>query len=252
MGPWFQRHGYLFFAGKTGGGKSFVALSMALAVASGGSVLGYLARTQLPVLYVDGEMTPADVQARLQAMIQARQEDDNGNLEEIGRMLTIISHYDQEGDFPDLASKTLAGQAEVDAALIETEAELLILDNLSTLCKSGGENNADDWQLMQDWIGRLRKGVTVCVMHHTGKADKETGKVAQRGTSRHEDLATSSILLSQTSPNTPLKLTWTKQRGGQAPADMAARIEWPPEEGCRLTLYLGKQTKEEISLYGKS
>ena len=51
--------------GPRGVGKTFVALGIAWAVASGGSFLGWRANRPHRVLYVDGEMAAVDMQQRL-------------------------------------------------------------------------------------------------------------------------------------------------------------------------------------------
>src|SRR5260370_2715332 len=52
--------------GPRGLGKSFVALGIAWAAASGGSFLGWRANRPHRVLYVDGEMAAGDLRRRLQ------------------------------------------------------------------------------------------------------------------------------------------------------------------------------------------
>jgi putative DNA primase/helicase len=69
-------------------------------------------------------------------------------------------------------------------------AELLILDNLSCLCRSGVENEAESWIPVAEFALRLRRsGVSVLFVHHSGKSG------AQRGTSKREDLLDSVIAL---------------------------------------------------------
>ena len=61
--------------------------------------------------------------------------------------------------------------------------DVLMLDSLSTLVRSGKENPAEDWQPIQGWILRLRRmGKTTSMLHHEGKGG------AQRGTSKREDV----------------------------------------------------------------
>ncbi len=65
-----------------------------------------------------------------------------------------------------------------------------MLDNLSSLCRSGKENEADSWQPVQDFLLRMRrKGVSVLLVHHAGKGGQ------QRGTSRREDVLDTVIAL---------------------------------------------------------
>ena len=62
-------------------------------------------------------------------------------------------------------------------------ADLIILDNLSTLTRSGRENEAESWQTMQAWLVALRRaGKSVILVHHAGKSGQ------QRGTSKREDV----------------------------------------------------------------
>ena len=58
-----------------------------------------------------------------------------------------------------------------------------MVDSLSTLCRSGVENESESWLPVQEWALRLRRnGVSVLFVHHAGKSGK------QRGTSRREDV----------------------------------------------------------------
>ena len=69
-------------------------------------------------------------------------------------------------------------------------ADLLILDNLSTLFPSGGESASDAWVPMQNWLLNLRRrGVSVLFVHHAGTNGR------QRGTSRREDVLDTVIAL---------------------------------------------------------
>jgi putative DNA primase/helicase len=80
---------------------------------------------------------------------------------------------------PDLA--TPEGQRAFDDAI--GDAELTILDNISTLCRSGKENEAEGWQTVQDWtLAHRRAGRSLVFAHHAGKGGN------QRGTSKREDV----------------------------------------------------------------
>jgi putative DNA primase/helicase len=68
--------------------------------------------------------------------------------------------------------------------------DLLILDNLSTLCTSGSESASDAWVPMQNWLLSLRRrGISVLLVHHAGTNGR------QRGTSRREDALDTVIAL---------------------------------------------------------
>jgi putative DNA primase/helicase len=68
--------------------------------------------------------------------------------------------------------------------------DLLILDNLSTLCTTGSESASDAWVPMQNWLLKLRRrGNSVLLIHHAGVNGR------QRGTSRREDALDTVIAL---------------------------------------------------------
>ena len=82
---------------------------------------------------------------------------------------------------PDLGSD--AGQSEIDAAIARAGAELVIVDNCSTLIRSGKENEGDSWLPVQSWaLAHRRAGRSIVFVHHDGKGGQ------QRGTSRREDV----------------------------------------------------------------
>ena len=62
-------------------------------------------------------------------------------------------------------------------------AELLVLDNRSTLVSGGNENEAESWVSMQAWLLRLRRrNVSVLLVEHEGRSGNP------RGTSKREDI----------------------------------------------------------------
>jgi len=93
-----------------------------------------------------------------------------------------------EHGLPDLA--TPEGQRVLDDAICDVGAELVILDNISTLCRSGKENEAEGWQSVQDWaLAHRRAGRSIIFEHHAGKGGN------QRGTSKREDVLDTVIAL---------------------------------------------------------
>jgi hypothetical protein len=85
-----------------------------------------------------------------------------------------------------------------------------VLDNLSSLVRSGVENDAESWTVMQTWALRHRAaGRSVLFIHHSGKGG------AQRGTSRREDVLDTVI-------------------GLRKPAD------YSPQQGARFEVHIEK------------
>jgi putative DNA primase/helicase len=171
LDPILPAQGLMMIHARRGGSKTFLALAMGLAVAGGTSLLRWSAPKARRVLSVDGEMTLVDLQKRVAAL----QAGLGVNIANDHFRLLAADHT----DVPDLA--TQAGQRMLDPLL--DGVDLLVIDNVSTLCWTGSDNSAASWTSMQEWILRLRRqGIAVLLVHHSGKSG------AQRGTSRREDV----------------------------------------------------------------
>lgn len=194
LGPVIPTQGLTMLYSPRGVGKTYLALGIAWAVATGSEFLRWRAPQPRKVLFVDGELPATTLQERL-AAIQKGALDQNrsaasrslgGNEASEQHNLRLITPDLQEFGVPDISTR--GGQA-----LIENElegAELLVLDNLSALVRSGNENEGESWMPIADWGLRLRqRGVSVLFLHHAGKSG------AQRGTSRREDLLDTVIAL---------------------------------------------------------
>jgi putative DNA primase/helicase len=63
------------------------------------------------------------------------------------------------------------------------KADVIIIDNLSTLSQCGKENEAASWDPIANWALRQRScGKSIIFIHHAGKDNN------QRGTSKKEDI----------------------------------------------------------------
>src|SRR5215470_17927990 len=223
MEPWLPARGLAMVAGFRGIGKTFVASTVAHAIATGGALLGFQVLKPRKVLYVDGEMDPAELQGRFQAIHAAAKRERNGKPSLAAANLRILTHADQDLGIPDLSDSDGRGREMVEAAL--GDAEVLVLDNLSSLCRTGVENDADSWAVMQEWLLSLRRrGKTVLLVHHAGKPDKD-GNVSQRATSKREDILNTSVLLKPAAAGRKgeFVLQFTKARGFAAPDPFAVR-----------------------------
>jgi hypothetical protein len=172
--PWLLTQSLSLVHAWRGVGKTHVALGIAYAVATGGKFLTWEARRPWRVLYVDGEMPGAALKARLAALIGADDRDFDPSY-----LCVITPDVQGNEPMPDLA--TAEGQAAVEVAA--AEADLIILDNISTLYRDAGpENEAESWRVAQGWALKMRRaGKSVLFIHHDGKGGQ------QRGTSKRED-----------------------------------------------------------------
>ena len=180
LSPWLPSRGLCMIYATREFGKTWMALEIAYAVASGGRFLCWEAESPNGVIYIDGEMPLIVLQERLYQIDKSR-----GQQKKV--ILKIVNPDVQEFGIPDLS--TTEGQNEIDA-LISDEIKLVVLDNLSTLFRSGKENDSDGWGPIQEWLLRLRsRGKSVLLIHHAGKSGQ------QRGTSRREDVLDTVITL---------------------------------------------------------
>jgi putative DNA primase/helicase len=156
-------------------GKTHFGLGVAYAVASGGMFLKWKAPCPRGVLYLDGEMPGNALQERLAAIVASNSEEPTA-----GYFRIVTPDLQEPGNIPDLS--TLTGQAAIDA-LVTPDTALIVVDNLSCLCRSGRENEAESWIPVQGWALRHRAaGRSVLFIHHSGKNGE------QRGNSKKEDV----------------------------------------------------------------
>ena len=174
LSPILQTQSLNMLFAKRGVGKTHVALGLSYAIASGGAFLKWQAAAPRKVLYIDGEMPAATMQSRLRAIR------DVSTSKAAADYLRIVNpDVNRLQGMPDLS--TADGQMHVQELI--SDAELVVVDNISTLSRTGNENEAESWSNMQTWaLGLRAMGKSVLFVHHAGKG------VQQRGTSRREDV----------------------------------------------------------------
>jgi AAA domain len=180
LAPWLPTQGLAMIHAPRGIGKTHVSIGAACAVAAGVGFLRWSPPKPRRVLFIDGEMPGVMLQERFARTIAALKAD----IPPDGLKL-VAADLEPDG-LPDLASEE--GQQFYGDVI--APAELIIIDNLSTICRALRENEADSWGPIQSWILRLRReGKSVLLIHHAGKSG------AQRGTSKKEDILNTVIAL---------------------------------------------------------
>ena len=186
LAPILPRQGLCMLHAMRGIGKTFISLSVAYAVASGGKVFDrWGAPRPARVLFLDGEMPARTLQERLAALVAGSEHEPPSN-----DYLRILTPDMQDGPMPNLATRE--GQEAV-APLLEG-VDLVIIDNLATLTRHGRSNDEESWLPVQGWLLELRRrGLSALMVHHQGKGGD------QRGTSAKEDVLDTVIRLARPS-----------------------------------------------------
>lgn len=191
--------GHLLYAPPKAG-KSLLALNLAVCLAAGREVLGRPAGKPVPVVYVDVEMTAADVRARLRAMGFGPSDDLSA--------LTYLS-------LPSLPPlDTPKGGDDLLSLALDFEGELVVLDTIGRLVQ-GDENANDTAQNFAVHTGTPLKaaGVTLWRIDHSGK-DGDRG--ARGGSAKNDD------------PDIVHRLHATPDRLGLKTTHK--RVPWAPDE----------------------
>jgi putative DNA primase/helicase len=179
LSPWLPVQGLAMIYAPRGVGKTHVALGIAHAVVSNTSFLGWQSTKARGVLYLDGEMPASLMQERL-FMLMDKQ------MISTSVPFRLITPDLQQNNMLDLA--THKSQILLEPYL--NNIELIIVDNISTLCRNSKENEADSWLPVQEWALKMRaSGRSVLFIHHAGKGGH------QRGTSKREDILDTVIAL---------------------------------------------------------
>jgi len=244
MDPIIPEKGLIEIYAPRGVGKTFLSLGLAIAVATGTDFLRWTVPRPRRVLYVDGEMAFIDLQERAKWMVARLDAPPQQGF------LRLYAADLQFHGIPDLASEKPEGRENVEKALKLGEpdqAELLILDNLSTLTNTGSESSDEAWAFMHEWLLKLRRhGVSVLFVHHAGKGGK------QRGTSKREDALDTVIKLSNPDDYQPNEgarfvISFEKHRGffGNDAEPFEAKFSEKEGVGSWETRPIGKRAKME-------
>jgi KaiC/GvpD/RAD55 family RecA-like ATPase len=196
--------------GPRGLGKTFVAMGIAWAAASGTTFLDWRAHRPHRVVYVDGEMAAVDMKARLRLFGA------------VPSTLDFILADMHAASPPDI------GRLEGQRRLMEAwgQPDLVVLDNLSSL--AGFEaGDPDRWSELQRFLMLQRRfGRAMLLVHHANK------KGLQRGTNRREDVLDVVMAMRRPADYAPrqgarFEIHFDKARGlhGNAVDPIEARLE---------------------------
>lgn len=161
---------------KRGIGKTWVSLQIAASIASGQPFFSYKTKRAGRVLLVDGEMVLSEIKERVVSL-------ENGISENFDLMPSEVLYRENMSlnlhEDEDRARFLNALEAKEEAGV---KYDLIIFDNLSSLCFGVDENdNTEQENFFHFLMGLRHRGHAILVIHHAGKGGD------QRGASRRED-----------------------------------------------------------------
>lgn len=167
LGEWCTEKGLIEIFAATGIGKTWLTLSIALAIAYGKNILGWKSCMQKRVLYIDGEMSPYSLQKRLKRMAD-------------GMGITLDDQFCMiNGDLCDCEIPDILTEEGKKFLLDQTEDfGVIILDSLLTLSNFHKDSETMAMVALKNLLLQFRrKNKTVIFVHHEGKSGSQLGSV---------------------------------------------------------------------------
>jgi hypothetical protein len=140
--PWLPDKGLAMIFAPRGVGKTWVALSIAHAIAGGSEFLRWRAPGSRRVLYIDDEMPAVTLQERYATVVAASM------IDAAAENFRLVAADFQPDGLPDLADPE--AQRFYDSTI--ADADLIVMDNLSTIARGLRENEADSFGPVQSWM----------------------------------------------------------------------------------------------------
>lgn len=171
LGDWFREGDLGIIYAFRGVGKTWLSLLIAKAVSEGGAVGEWKAHGRAKVLYIDGEM-PADLMRDRDSGLTTG----DGEIEFLNHEIL----FDRTEKVLNITNPDL--QQAIMTRCIRDGVKVVVLDNLSTLASGMKENDASDWEQVNNWLLQFRRHkIAVILVHHAGRNGEA------RGTSKRED-----------------------------------------------------------------
>ena len=208
--PWLKEDSINLISGWRGCGKTWLALAILDAVSRNSNFGPWECKKSVPCLFLDGEMTIRDDRDRIENL---KLYSDREN--------PLLFYSDAYANLMGLHRASLVDidwRKDMEEILISRDVKLWVVDNISSLTPGLDENAKQDWDIINQWLLKLRFcGISTILLHHVSKDGR------QRGTSAREDNLDTSIML-------------------KAPHG------YVPEDGARFILQFGKNRVDTQNL----
>ncbi|QED22945.1 AAA family ATPase [Candidatus Deianiraea vastatrix] len=233
----------LIFA-KRGIGKTHFCIEIAYAVANGIGFLNWSASKSRKVLYLDLETQIAAIKQRFE-VVHNRLNIPNGM-----KNIELFNHALFDKNCTEMLNIDNDRHREILTNTINNlNVDLIIMDNLSSIRRSGNENDAKDCHKIIEWALLMRKNdKSIIFVGHEGKKSEGDAKTL-RGSSRMEDVVDTIINLSEI-PNQKgnIKLMFTKHRHMSPDLANPINMNFNPENGWSI---IGDYIPEDEKLMKK-
>jgi len=176
--PWLTKKSLSLIWAQTGVGKTWLAMSIAQAVATGTSFLGWEAPTRRKVIYFDGEMGWESFNERMATVDNSSERSvekgDPGKITGGIKLVTINAWTERK--LPNLADPACQGYY----SDVVKDSDLIIIDNLATIARAiDGRRSCSDaeiWASVEGWAIKQRsEGKSIIFIHHAGKSGDQLG-----------------------------------------------------------------------------
>lgn len=168
-GPGIAQGNLIQVYGPRGISKTRFCMALGFSFASNRKFLPWLAARK-KVLYIDGELGTNSVSSRMREVMKSLDADATADY-------FRVLPYDAMGTRPWNLSDP-RDQQKYEREIAASGAQVVFLDNLLTLSRNlhARDNDFLQWERIQPWLAELRsKGLTVIVVHHTGKSGSQLG-----------------------------------------------------------------------------
>ena len=240
IAPWLRQGESLLLWSASGLGKTWLTLSMAIAMAGGGKVGNWNCPKPRRVLLIDGEMHLQDLKERIETLALGDVIQD-GDADAAASNLSIIARQDQNPNVNFFDITKSASQKQLRQKCEDLDVDVLIIDNLSTVADGlQDENSATAFKPVQKFLLSMKQmGIATILVHHARKDGKEA-----RGSSAMQ--TTFEVMIGLEEPSNPpigkasFRLSFGKFRakGDETLAPMTWTLEehgWKIEEDSDTT-----------------
>jgi hypothetical protein len=161
--PGYISEGFLVLAGRQKLGKTWLAIDMALAVATGGVAMGSIMCEQGDVLYIDMENGPRRIQSRINTLFP-----DERNRPDLSRLEWVTEAPQLDAGFVGELERWRQSVPEPRFAIIDV---LQRIKPPGSMARNAYENDYSTWAPLQHWA--TSNGIAVLGLHHTKKGGAE-------------------------------------------------------------------------------